>query len=188
MQPSMHPTLVALTAAVALFAPGALAQTTPRRLVGFGSSLGFFYDGNNLGATSAGPLLPTLTVHGALSRRVELELWVPLANTRLASVPSWYWADLTARWYPLEDANGLFVQAGLGFMYLDLANEAPLGVLRFPARVGWEFASAGRGVGVQLGARPWLDVVFPGSDLPTGTRLGIAFELSFQGYITRNPS
>jgi len=184
----MHPSLAALAAAVALFAPVAAAQTAPRRVVGFGTTLGFFHDSNNLGRTSAGPILPTLTLHGAISRRVELELWVPLTNTRLASVPSWYWADLTARWYPLEDANGLFVQAGVGFMYLDLANEAPMGVLRLPARVGWEFASAGRGFGLQVGARPWLDVVFPGSDLPVGTRLGIAFEVGFTGYVTRNPS
>lgn len=60
-------------------------------------------------------------------------------------------------------------------------------VLRFPVRVGWEISSEGRGFGLGLGVRPWLDVVFP-SENPVGTRYGVVFELTLTGYSTRASS
>ncbi len=137
-----RPAPLCLALALGLAAPLAAAQSPPRRVVGFGSSLGVFTERNSFGTARTGPLLPTISVHASITPRVELELWVPLVNTLVAPVPTWVWMDLTARWYPLRDAGGLFVQGGLGFMYVELANEAPFGVLRVPARVGWEFTTA----------------------------------------------
>lgn len=189
----MKPLAATLTAlALALGARDAAAQprTPPRRIVGFGSGIGVGYDVNNLGNDHAWPLFPTLSINVALTPRVELELWVPAVNlllSRLGSINGWVWADLSARWYPLQPSSGLFVQAGVGFMRGSFGEDPAFTVVRVPARVGWEISSDGRGAALQIGLRPWLDVVIPSPELPTGARFGLAFELSYSFYLTRGP-
>jgi len=189
----MKPFAATLNAlALALSARPAAAQTRPppRRIVGLGTAIGLGYDRNSLGNGHVWPLFPAVSVHVALTPRVELELWMPAANlllSRLAGVHGWVWVDLSARWYALAPSRGLFVQAGLGVMRGSFNDDPAFTVVRVPARVGWEVSTDGRGGAFQVGLRPWLDVVIPGSDLPNGARFGMTFEVGFNFYLTRGP-
>ncbi len=182
--------LAALSLALAPAAAEAQRAPPPRRVLGFGTGLGVGYDINSFGGDHTWPLFPTLSLHVALTPRVELELWAPAGNlllSRLGNIKGWFWADLTARWYALEPSRGLFVQAGLGFMRGSFNDDPAFTVLRIPARVGWEFATDGRGAALQLGVRPWVDVVFPGDALGTAARFGFVAEIGFNFYFTRAP-
>lgn len=187
-------TLAAALAALSLSlaAAPAVAQRRPAslRVLGFGTGLGVGYDVNSFGGDHAWPLLPTLSLHVALTPRVELELWAPAVNlvaSRIGDIKGWLWADLTARWYALEPSRGLFVQAGVGFMRGRFNDDPAFAVLRVPARVGWEFSTDGRGAALQLGVRPWVDVVFPGDPLGVAARFGFVAEVGFNFYVTREP-
>jgi hypothetical protein len=183
-------TLTALTLALAAAPAAAQTPPPPRRVFGIGTSVGMGYDINSLGKDQTWPLFPTLSVNVALTPRVELELWLPAANLLFARAngpTGWAWVDASARWYVLAPSRGLFVQAGLGVMRGRFNDDPSFTVLRVPARVGWEVSTEGRGGGFQVGLRPWLDVVIPGADVPTGTRFGMVFEVGYNFYYTRGP-
>jgi glucokinase len=65
--------LAALSFSLATAPAGAQRRPASLRVLGFGTGFGVGYDVNSFGGDHAWPLLPTLSLHVALTPRVELD-------------------------------------------------------------------------------------------------------------------